>query len=380
MVKNLILPFTFMFLCVTALAQGDQENGAAEYKAPKPLIIEGYGEVYYGYDFNQPGTNNRPDFIYSHNRHNEVNINLVMLRAKYEKDRVRANIGIMTGTYANANLAAEPGVIKNIYEANGGVRLHKFRDLWLDAGIFESHIGPEGAISMDCPTLTRSLIAEGSPYYEAGARLSYTSINKKWYMAVMYLNGWQRIQRPVGYSKPAGGTQLTFTPNDKVLFNLSTFIGSDRPDIDKSTRYFADFYTRIQLAKKLQVTATIDIGGDTYLVHGTGNYDSDGWLGSALILQYNTTARASWVARGEYFYDPFGTVMPTVVGGITPEFAIAAYSLGYDRRITNGLLWRIEAKGYVGNDRSFRKGAGIFNDDYVLTTSLAFRFNNRKNH
>ena len=380
MVKNWILPLAITILSAPAFAQDDNGSGDAEYRAPKPLVIEGYGEVYYGYDLNTPASNNRPDFVYSHNRHNEVNINLAMLRAKYEKDRVRANIGIMAGTYANANLSAEPGVLKNIYEANAGVRLHKYREVWLDAGIFESHIGSEGAISMDCPTLTRSLIAEGSPYYEAGVRLSYTTINKKLYFALLHLNGWQRIQRPAGYSTPAGGMQITYTPSDKVLFNLSTFVGSDRPDIDKSTRYFADFFTKIQLAKKLEVTATFDIGMDHYLVHPTQQYTESGWLGTALILKFNATKRAAWVARGEYFFDPFGLVMPVNVPGIDPEFAIGAYSLGYDRSITSNLLWRVEAKGYVGHDRSFRKGGALFNDDYVISTSLAFRFNNRKNH
>jgi hypothetical protein len=31
----------------------------------------------------------------------------------------------MTGTYANANLAAEQGVLKNIFEANAGVKVIK---------------------------------------------------------------------------------------------------------------------------------------------------------------------------------------------------------------------------------------------------------------
>lgn len=347
----------------------------------KPLIIEGYGEVYYGFDFNTPSDNNRPDFVYSHNRHNEVNVNLAMLRAKYEKGRVRANLGLMTGTYANANLAAEQGVIKNIYEANVGYRLTRKRDLWIDAGVLESHIGPEGAISMDCPTLTRSLIAEGSPYYEAGVRLSYISVNQKWYIAMMHLNGWQRIQRQSGNSTPAGGMQVTFTPSDKVLFNLSTFVGSDRPDVEKSKRYFVDFYTKIKLAKKLVATAVFDIGMDRYLSNVLADvYDEDGWLGTALILQYRTNKRMAWVARGEYFYDPFGRVMPVNFPGITPDFAIGAYSLGFDKNLTSSLLWRIEAKGYVGNNRSFQRDGAFFNDNYLLTTSVAFRFDNKKNH
>jgi hypothetical protein len=38
-----------------------------------------------------------------------------------------------------------------------------------------SHIGFESVISADCWTLTRSLLAENSPYYETGMRLEATS-------------------------------------------------------------------------------------------------------------------------------------------------------------------------------------------------------------
>jgi hypothetical protein len=61
--------------------------------------------------------------VYSFNRHNEVNLNLGFLRGSYNTDNVRANLALMVGTYANANLAAETGVLKNIYEANAGVKI-----------------------------------------------------------------------------------------------------------------------------------------------------------------------------------------------------------------------------------------------------------------
>ena len=55
--------------------------------------------------------------MYSHNRHNEVNLNLGFIKANYDSEKVRSNLAIMTGTYANANLSAEPSVLKNIFEA-----------------------------------------------------------------------------------------------------------------------------------------------------------------------------------------------------------------------------------------------------------------------
>ena len=39
------------------------------------LVVSGYVDVYYGYDFNTPLGSNRP-YSVTANRHNEVNINL----------------------------------------------------------------------------------------------------------------------------------------------------------------------------------------------------------------------------------------------------------------------------------------------------------------
>jgi len=118
---------------------------AKAQEEPK-IKVTGYLEAYYGYDFNKPADHNRPGFIYSHNRTNEVNLNLGFIKAAYDSGMIRANLAVMAGTYANANLAAEPGVLKNIFEANAGVKLSKTENLWIDAGIFSSHIGFESAV------------------------------------------------------------------------------------------------------------------------------------------------------------------------------------------------------------------------------------------
>jgi hypothetical protein len=53
------------------------------------------------------------------------------------------------------------------------------KTLWLDAGIFGSHMGFESALSIDNPTLTKSFVAENSPYYWSGAKLTYHIGEKK---------------------------------------------------------------------------------------------------------------------------------------------------------------------------------------------------------
>ncbi|MDQ3101829.1 MAG: porin [Bacteroidota bacterium] len=181
-------------VCGTSAQDTTRTNTAATIR------FTGYAEIYYSYDMARPLNHERPEFLYNHKRHNEVNANLLLLQGEYERDGVRGAVGLMAGTYAQYNLAHEPLALRNIYEARVGMRLAKRRELWVDAGIFPSHIGFETVIGLENQTLTRSIVAENSPYYEAGVMLSYHP-NDRWMLAGLVLNGWQRIQRP-GQTRP----------------------------------------------------------------------------------------------------------------------------------------------------------------------------------
>ena len=115
-----------VLLSLTSLAQ---EDGTA-LTTTNPLTISGYIEGYYCYDFNKPENNSRPAFLYNFNRHNEFNVNLGFVKAAYATERTRANLAVAVGTYINANYTAEPGVLKNMFEANAGYKLSKRRNLW----------------------------------------------------------------------------------------------------------------------------------------------------------------------------------------------------------------------------------------------------------
>ena len=114
----------FFFFSRTLAAQDDLDRN---------LILSGYIEAYYSYDFNQPQNNLRPDFLYNFNRHNEFSINLALLKASFQNDRIRASLALMAGTYAQYNLADEPAWAKFINEASLGIKLHE--KLWVDVGV-----------------------------------------------------------------------------------------------------------------------------------------------------------------------------------------------------------------------------------------------------
>ena len=109
-----------------------------------------------------------------------------------------------------------PDVLKNIYEANAGVKIVQEKNLWIDGEFLLLILDLKVPCQKIAGALTRSILADNTPYYESGAKITYTSDNSKWFFSGLVLNGWQHIQRPDGNNTPAFGTQITFTPNDKV--------------------------------------------------------------------------------------------------------------------------------------------------------------------
>lgn len=282
---------------------------------------------------------------------------------------VRANLALAAGTYMNANLAAEPGVLRNIFEANAGVKLSKNSETWLDAGIFGSHIGFESAIGKDCWTLTRSLVAENSPYYESGVKLSHTTANGQWFLSALVLNGWQRIQRVDGNNTPAFGTQITFKPSANVTLNSSSFIDSDKPDDARQMRYFHNFYGIFQLNEKWAATLGFDIGAEQV---SKGDSEKNTWYSPVLLLKYSPGGKWSVTGRAEYYSDENGVIIGT---GTPNGFKTFGYSINMDYIIRNNAVWRIEGRGFSSEDDIFIDNNGnASNGNFALTTALAVSF------
>ena len=357
-----VLICTIILFAIEATAQDSTKHQNT------PLSFGGYAETYYSYDFNKPDDNNRPFFLYSHNRHNEFNINLAYLKGSYTAENIRANIALAVGSYMNANYAAEPGVLKNIYEANAGLKLSKKKDLWLDIGIIPSHIGFESARSYDCWTLTRSLAAETSPYFESGARLSYNSDNGKLSLAALALNGWQRITRVEGNSLMSWGMQATVKPSGKIMLNYSNFLGTDKPDSARLWRIFHDVYAVFQFSDKIGLTAGFDIGTEQES-KGSSTYNS--WFTPVGILRFTPNTKWSIALRGEYVSDENGVIIST---GTPNGFKTFGASLNVDRKIGSAFMWRTEIRSLNSKDPVFTRNDDVVKNNTAVTTSFALSF------
>ena len=343
-------------------------GGLAQAQENPQIKISAYLETYYGYDFNKPADNNRPGFIYSHNRHNEVNLNLGFIKGSYNTDNLRANLAVMAGTYSNANLSAEPGVLKNIYEANAGIKLSKKANLWLDAGIFSSHIGFESAISKDCWVLTRNISSENTPYYESGAKLTYTTSDGKLTASALYLNGWQRITRQNGNSKPAGGLQLTWKPTSNIAINYSNYLGTEGEDSIGITRFYHNLYSNIQLDGKLGLILGIDFGTQQIAKNSSSK---KAVISPVAIVRYKFNPKWATAARFEYYEDEESMI---IASGSANGFKTKGYSLNIDYLPLTNTVVRLEGKVYDSKDKNFTRDLSSLNHNATITASIALSF------
>lgn len=339
----------FLLLTSSALSQTDSAN----------FSFSGYGELYYGFDFSRPFNHEKASFFYNYKRHNEINLNLAYIKAAYQSSRIRANLALMTGNYAHYNLASEDEMSRFIFEANAGVRLSGKKDLWLDAGIMPSHIGFETAVGLECWNLTRSILAENSPYYETGIRLSYVGAKEKLHCSLSLLNGWQRIRKPDGIQKPSAGFQISYKTND-IVINYSNFFGSDKPDSLHALRTYHNFYLIYGAEKKYGVIIGFDIGTDKKINRSFGK-----WFSPVIIAKYKLSEKLILAERVEYFSDIDQIIIST---GTPNGFQVLGFSSNLDYYILKKLLWRVELRTLLSRDKIFpRDNISRSNNQYFTT-------------
>ncbi len=184
----------------------------------------------------------------------------------------------------------------------------------------------------------------------------------------MLLNGWQRIQRVPGNQTPAFGHQITYTPNQRITLNSSSFIGDDFPETQRRMRFFHNFYGIFQLNERLGITTGFDIGFEQ---KSTGSSTYDIWYSPVIILRAGLTKKLDLVARAEYYSDPNKVIIFT---NTSNGFQTFGHSLNLDYKIMENVLWRIEGRTFNSRDRIFIMNNIPSRNNYFVGTSLAITF------
>lgn len=346
--------FLLLFAFTQTLAKAQDTTKQTKF------IFSAYTDGYFQYDANKPVNNKRPEGIYNFKRSGKVFCNLALLKATFNNKKWRVNLGIMAGDYSTYNLVAEPGLLKHVYEANIGYSLTE--KLSIDAGILPSHIGFEAAIAKDNWNLSRSLLAENSPYYETGIKLNY-AFNNKLSASALVLNGWQNI-KDYNRSK-AFGTQVQYKPNNKWLFNSSTFIGNESQGSTGMLRLFHNLFITYN-AGKFKTALLLDAGTEKNQYSKWSN-----WSGTALLTQYSFSNKFSIASRFEYYNDKKGMI----VNAYLPQpFTVTGYAFNTDYYIHKNILLRAEARLLHADKQIFETATLPKNNSFSLLSSIAVFF------
>lgn len=347
------------FISSLQLWAQEQSQDSAKVK----VDFSGYIETYYSYDFNKPETKQRQSFLYNHNRHNEFNVNVALLKSSISYENYYAKIAVHTGAYVQDNYSNED--VKFLNEAYIGAYLDKNQQTSIDVGIFASHIGFETATSSSNLNLTRSILAENSPYFLSGIRFNYKP-NDKWTFAGILNNGWQRINKPNRDALPAFGSQIVYKPSSKSTFNWSAFIGDEPIGTDLRTRYFNNLYWDCQWSGKWHTILGFDYG----LQKRISGEEYANWYSPVLIAQYALAKKWQLAYRSEYYQDKENVIIASNYG----SFKTLGNSINLDFLPNSKVKVRTEARWLHAQEEAFKTSGGFSKDDFFITTAMSFEF------
>ncbi|MCZ2356062.1 MAG: porin [Bacteroidia bacterium] len=348
-IQNIIAGWCFSFLLLTpAILPGQQDS------LPKGLALSGFLETYYAWENKSISTNGSwPSHLVSHYRNQEFALNLALLQAAWNKPGLRARFGIMAGNYPMANLAGEPVGLRNLYEASVALRLSPRRHWWAEVGLFPSHIGFETPIGADNLNLSRSIVADNSPYYEQGVKLTWQNPDKKWVLSLLALNGWQKMVKD--NPQPAlegGGHQVTYAPGKGWLINSSSYVGlAPRPVSGNSTatwareeRVYHNLYVQWHGSGRWQLISGVDYG--IHRITGTGWRS---FYAPVVISRYAFRENMRVAVRAEGYHDPSQIVWVNPSGT-----RIVSFSANWDYEYQRGILFRLEYRPFLYAQSHYR--------------------------
>lgn len=327
------------------------------------IALSGFVETYYAYDFNSSGSESKLPFMYNYNRHNEVNLNLGLLRAKVDYDNTYASIAFHSGTYVDDNYANEK--IKFINEAFVGLYLDNLKKHSIEVGIIPSYIGFESAASATNLTLTRSILAENSPYFMTGIKYNNT-VSERLKFSFFITNGWQRISRENKKLAPSIGTQLVYSTATNSLFNWSTFVGEEFNGIDFSPRYFSNLYWDKKWDSQWRTIVGFDFGLQNKSQVGNS---TQMWYSPVVISQYTISPKWQTAFRAEYYQDKNNVLITTL-----DEFKTVGFSMNLDYLLNDKTKFRTELRHFNSENNLIENSTMNTTSNLFFTSSLCFEF------
>lgn len=218
----------------------------------------------------------------NYNALGQLGVNQIILGFQLKSKYYSANLGLHSGTYLADAYSEEPEILRYIRYADIGFSLTKTGNLWLNAGIFKAPYGIESPVPTNNWTLTYPIISSESPFYQTGARLSWSGW-KNWQLAIWVLNGWGRIKKVVHNSLPAWNLSIEYNKPKKFELTYNNFIGTDDPDSSRRMRYYQEMHGIFTLNNSWSIAFMLAFGMQQQYKNAS-TYDY--WSGGEIVARY----------------------------------------------------------------------------------------------
>lgn len=272
------------------VSRDEHENDAPQ------ITIGGYVCTYFAL-YNDTADGNRfQKFPTAGPQSNAFALNLAQLSAKYTSKNARA---ALTMHYGDMPRSVWSPIYNYVQEANVGLRLYK--KLWLDAGLFRTHIGLESIQPRENIASGVAVATFFEPYYMSGAKLTYVATDK----LTMQLNAFNSFNGFLeNNNQKAVGFSTMYEPNSKFSLTFNTLWNDDTPDgvQPKQGRLYNNLYM-VYKSSRWTLGAELNYGLQQHT--SISSKDKTAQMYSGLFLvKYKVTSTYSLYGRVEHFSDP----------------------------------------------------------------------------
>jgi hypothetical protein len=264
-------------------------------QSPK-LTLGGYVSVYYASYSDTADANNFQKFPTTAPQSDVFALNLAQITARYSSRNARVNTVVQ---YGDMPRSVWSPVYNYLQEANAGIRL--FSKLWLDAGLFRTHIGLESVQPRENIASSVAVVTFFEPYYMSGAKLTYQASDKLTLQVNAFnsFNGFLETNH-----KKAVGFSCVYDVSPKLSITFNTLWNDDSPDSAKVAH--GRLYNNAYLIYKTR-RLTLGLEANYGLQQNTSlkSPNKTAQMYSALAeAKYMLVDKFNIYGRGEYFTDP----------------------------------------------------------------------------
>ena len=288
-IRTILILLLLITLSSSAFSQG--KEGILKYL--ENFTISTYADAYYGWNTDKTSVYRKFDSM--DQIRDQFRLNIAMLSLYYTSNIMRGIVTFHYGDYAKYNWQTEN---PNIQEANVGFQAVK--GLWIDAGYFLTHIGPEGMLKNNFLN-SFSLPSYYEPFYQSGVKVSY-KFTDKFDASVHLINGYNVIED--NNKNKSVGVQLNYQLHDFVKLTYNNIIGNEQPSpLPGKTRVLNNFIVNYGCpCAKWDAILSGEFGTQE------GSKISDNTktaytYGGVLSVRYRFNKKFSATVRGDFYED-----------------------------------------------------------------------------